>query len=136
MPVWTIRKVAVVARGAARGRRSPSRSKPIGMLTIGRSASSGIAARIRAAASSAQLITADTRAQRAAHPAQFGARCSAVGCDAHLVERPRVLEVGDPRHAEAARHLGSGVGRVVRVPRRQHEIDARADTGAELASRP
>ena len=69
--------------------------------------------------------------QRPAHRAQVEGALDRRRVQAHLVERPRVLEVGDPRHAELGGEPRAGQRRLVRSAGREHDVRPGSHTPPE-----
>ena len=126
-------------RGA--GRRAPAKSagsKPIGMpRSSTREASSGIAARTRSAASGAAMTIADAVASARRIRPQVERAVHGAERQAHLVERPQILEIGDPRAPERRGHARAGERGLVRQAGRVDHVRVTAHlAGERVRSRP
>ena len=110
------------ARRAAPAKSSAS--KPLGIATSGFGAACGSTSTSRRAASGV-LMTMAGRLQRLAHPRQREAAMRARHVHEHLVERPRIAQVGDVRDAQLRRQAGRELAGLVRLHPRVYEVDVR-----------
>ena len=72
------------------------------------------------------------RSELLAHPRQVAPAVEGARVHHHLVQRPRVPEVGHPRLAEPARELGAGVRGVVRLHPDVDQVDVTGGLRAQL----
>ena len=130
VPVWTMRKAPSSARAGA-GPAKSAASKPFVIETTIRVASSGKASTRRRAASGVFMTMAAALESWRRMRRRSTRWCRPRRVQPHLVEGPRVLEVGDPRDPELARERDRGLGGLVRDERGEDRVAVASGLAAD-----